>query len=184
MSQNQQNQPQALTICNPPRRRPQRQQKCPPQKSRLTDLFDLTLCAKDPEHLTRVSRAKKERCTVPTNPICVVGNSWMRAEIESNSTKMRKACVEVTQAFRDFSPLLLEAIASLGQKTRFLPYPSYRFVPCRFLGRLRHIVESIRAAIVPPFLPPILISLADRSTKTHWSIPSKVSQFNQLISMP
>src|SRR5262245_3104434 len=118
------------------------------------------------------------------NPICAVGNSWMRAEIESNSTKMRKACVEVTQAFREFSPLLLEAIASLGQKTRFLPYPSYRFVPCRFLGRLRHIVESIRAAIVPPFLPPILISLTDRSTKTHWSIPSKVSQFNQLISMP
>jgi hypothetical protein len=107
----------------------------------------------------------------------------MRAEIESNSTKMRKACVEVTQAFRDFSLLLVEAIASLGQKTRFLPYPSYRFVPCRFLGRLRHIVESIRAAMVPPFLLPILISLADRSTKTHWSIPRKLSPFNQLISM-
>src|SRR5215470_6777266 len=112
MTQNQQNQPQALTICNPPGRRPQRQQKCPP-------LFDLTPCVKRLCILTRVSRAKKGRCTVPTNPICVVGNSWMRAEIESNSTKMRKACVEVTQAFRDFSLLLVEAIASLRKKTRF-----------------------------------------------------------------
>ena len=48
---------------------------------------------------------------------------------------MRKACVEVTQAFRDFSLLLVEAIASLGQKTRFLPSKlSLRALP--FLGPL------------------------------------------------
>ena len=49
---------------------------------------------------------------------------------------MKKACVEVTQAFRDFSLLLVEAIASLGQKTRFLPYPSLSLRALPFLGPL------------------------------------------------
>ena len=49
---------------------------------------------------------------------------------------MRTACVEVTQAVRNSSLLLVEAIASLGQKTRFLPYPKLSLRALPFLGPL------------------------------------------------
>ena len=57
-----------------------------------------------------------------------------------------------TQAFRGLSLLLEKAIKSLLQKTRFYRIQSYCLAPCRFLGRLRHIVLSILAAIFSPLL--------------------------------
>ena len=49
---------------------------------------------------------------------------------------MKKACVEVTQAFRDFSLLLVEAIASLGQKTRFFTISKLSLRALSLLGPL------------------------------------------------
>jgi len=79
---------------------------------------------------------KKGRCTVPTNPICVVGNSWMRAEIESNSTKMRKACVEVTQAFRDFKSIACRSNCESRSKDSFFTVSKLSLRALPFLGPL------------------------------------------------
>src|SRR5262249_56701481 len=105
----------------------------------------------------------------------------MRAEIESNSTKMRKACVEVTQAFRDFSLLLVEAIASLGQRTRF--YHIQVIASCPAVSWAACGISWSRSGL-PYFLPsllPVLIPPGNRTTKARRGVPTKSIPFNVSI---
>jgi hypothetical protein len=72
----------------------------------------------------------------------------------------------VNAGFRDFTLLLVRAIASLGQKTRFLGIQILSLGALPFLGSLaayRGVDPGCH--IFPPFLLPILIPLGNRTTK-------------------
>ena len=79
---------------------------------------------------------------------------------------------------------LKKQLRAFFKRLVFYRIQSYCLAPCRFLGRLRHIVLSILAAIFfLPSLLPILIPLGNRSTKPRGSILAKTITFTELISV-
>jgi hypothetical protein len=78
---------------------------------------------------------------------------------------------------------LKQQLRAFVKRLVFYRIQNYCLAPCRFLGRLRHIVLSILAAIF--FLPSlllILIPLGNRTTNPRASIRKKKVPFNKLFS--